>query len=405
MNKSHILFAIGDAEWKYTRGKIRHVVERVAGEGRWHVSIASHSAEICQAFATSQVRTCFLPGQRLPLMPEQTIAMTDLMIRLTRDVEFPGSRLQVWKVMAMDDYLASIDVFAYPPLPHRPDVVVCPLMGVDNNTADAAHFYSNMLLEARKANAPILGLEVSPLGNRQTLGASLADYYGVKSELSRSFLLTQALAQPEQAFVLAAEERYLLSTREDQYLTEFFARESRLRARLGIGDDEVVIFIPHSVAFIFEIRQILAALQTLNFPCAVVLRVDPNLARQGLKERAIVVKAYRDELNRLPHVTIDDEDGWLWSLLLADVVIAPAWSVFTEIAASYGKLTAICHGWGERGWVGENVFVEPQPQRAMPTLLTWIERRILQRKRLTNIIQAIVKKSVLETHEDTLHAA
>lgn len=311
MDKPHVLFAIGDADWKYTRGKIRHLVERVASENQWQVSVASHTEEICQACAGEHVQTLCLPGQRRPLSPHQTIAMTDLMIRLTHDVTLPHSRLALWKTMAVDDYLGSLDVFTYPPLSLKPDVVVYPLMGVDNNTADASHFYTAILLEARKARVPVLGLEVSPLGNRQTLGASLADYYGVKSELSRSFVLAQELATGEQTFVLSAEEQYLLTCREDQYLNDFFAQERLVRARLGIPEDHVVIFIPHGVAFVFEIRQILARLRVIGFPCSIVLRVDPNLARQGLKERDIVLKAYRDELNDLPHVVIDNEGGWL----------------------------------------------------------------------------------------------
>lgn len=405
MKTPHILFAIGDADWQYTRGKIAHLVERVASKNQWQISVASHSEEICQACTTDKVQTYHLPGQRLPLSPEQTISMTDLMIRLTNDVILPESQLPVWKVMAMDDYLASLDVFTYPPLPIKPNVVVCPLMGVDNNTVEAAHFYSTVLLEARKAQAPILGLEVSPFGNRQTFGASLADYYGVKSDSSRSFVLAQELAHSEQTFVLPAEERYLLTCREDHYLNDFFTKEHSLRAQLGIPEDHVVIFIPHNVAFVFEIRQILAHLRAVSFPCSVILCVDPKLARQGLKEKEIALKAYRDELHALPHVIIDDGGGWLWTILLADVVVAPAWSVFTELASSYGKLTVISHAWGERGWLEDNLFVEPSAERAIPAVLAWVERRVLKRRRISNILQAIVNTSSSPTQEDTRHAA
>ena len=405
MDTLQVLFAIGDADWKYTRGKIRHLVERVATQRQWQVSVASHSEEICQAFTAEHIRTICLPGRRMPLSPEQTILMTDLMIRLTRDVMLPHSRLPLWKVMAMDDYLGSLDVFTHPSLPVKPDVVVYPLMGVDNNTADASHFYTTVLLEAHKAQVPILGLEVSPLGNRQTLGASLADYYGVKNEFSRSFVLAQELATGEQTFMLSAEEQYLLTCREDHYLSEFFEQEGMVRARLGIPEDHVVIFIPHSVAFVFEIRQILTNLRKVGFPCSVVLRVDPNLARQGLKEKDIVLKAYRDELNDLPHVIIDDEGGWLWTLLLADVIVAPAWSVFTEIASSYGKLTVISHAWGERGWVGDNLFVEPYPERAISSVLAWVERRVLRRKRISNILTAILSESLTPIAEEAAYVA
>jgi hypothetical protein len=405
MDKPHVLFAIGDADWHYTRGKIRHLVERVASRNLWQVSVASHSEEICQAFTTDWVQTLHLPGKRLPLSLDNIISMTDLMIRFTRDVVLPESQLPIWKVIAMDDYLASLDVITYSALPVKPDIVVYPLMGVDNNTIEASHFYSTILLEARKAQAPILGLEVSLFGNRQTLGASLADYYALKNENSRSFALSQEITQRDKVFILSDEERYLLTTREDKYLTDFFAKENTVRERLTIPEDHVVIFIPHSVAFIYETRRILANLRSVKVPCSIILCVDPNLARHGLKEREIVQKAYHEELSALPHVIIDDAGAWLWSILLADVVIAPAWSVFTEVATSYGKLTVINHTWGERGWVGDNLFVEPYPERAILTILAWIEKRILQKRRISTILQSILDHSRTPIQEETRHAA
>lgn len=405
MKKAHVLFAIGDADWKYTRGKLRYLVERIAATGQWQVTVASHAEDICQAFAAEEVRAVYLPGQRLPLSPEQTVAMTDLMIRLTGDVMLPDSRLPFWKVIAMDDYLGSLDVFTYPPLAVRPDVVVYPLMGVDNNTAAAAHFYTNVLLEANKAQVPIVGLEVSPLGNRQTLGASLADYYAVKSEFSRSVVLAQEFAAAERTFIVPADEHYLLTTREDHYLSDFFEQEVGIRKRFGIPEGHVTVFIPHNVAFVFEIRRILASLRALPFPFSVILRVDPTLARQGLKEKDIAAKAYRDELSALPHAIIDDEGGWMWSLLLADVVIAPAWSVFTEIASSYDKLIVICHGWGDRGWLGDHFFVEPRPERAIHSVRGWVERRVLSRKSMTSILTTIVAGSHMPIVGEALHVA
>ena len=48
-SKPKVLFAIGDADWKYTRGKFLRLVERVAAEDDFEVTVASHDAEICAA--------------------------------------------------------------------------------------------------------------------------------------------------------------------------------------------------------------------------------------------------------------------------------------------------------------------------------------------------------------------
>jgi hypothetical protein len=125
-------------------------------------------------------------------------------------------------------------------------------------------------------------------------------------------------------------------------------------------------------------------------PFSVILRTDPNTARQGLKEIEIAEKVYRDEINALPNVIVDDQGGWLWSLLLSDIVLAPAHSVFTELATTYGKFTVICQGWGENAWVTENLFIEPRPEQALAAVRGWIEKRILSRTNLARIIAKLL---------------
>jgi hypothetical protein len=155
-----------------------------------------------------------------------------------------------------------------------------------------------------------------------------------------------------------------------------------------------VILIPHHVAFIHEIRQLLLGLKALPFPFTVMLRADPNIARQGLKEREIAAKVYRDEIAELPQVIVDDQGGWLWPLLLSDVVLAPAHSVFTELSASYGKFTAVCQGWGDSAWVGDHLFVEPRPAQAIQALRSWVEQKVLTRRCLSEVLTGALMRNV-----------
>ncbi|MBI4522635.1 MAG: hypothetical protein HY695_02350 [Deltaproteobacteria bacterium] len=404
-SKPRVLFAVGDAEWRYTRGKLRYLIETFADRGRFEVGVASHAHDICAAFEGGKVQIQYLPGRPTALNPGQTVAMTDLMIRFTRDIMLPDSRLPLWKTLAMDDYLGSLDVVSHPPLQGRPDLLICPIMGVDNNTAATSHFYGTMILHAAKAAIPILGLEVSPLGNKQTLGASLADYYAVKGEFSHSFAVKEGLAPAANIFILPSQEVYLLTCREDTHWNDYMAQERLLRERLKLPPGRPVIFIPHNVAFIYEIRQILRTLKVLPGAFSVILRVDPNIARQGLKEREIAAKAYRDEIAALPDLVIEEEGGWLWSLLLSDVIIAPASSVFTELSSFYGKLTVISQNWGESCWAGENLLFEPQPERAMQPIRAWLERRFRLKKDLNEIASAILGMDNKIETEESAHGA
>ena len=52
----------------------------------------------------------------------------------------------------------------------------------------------------------------------------------------------------------------------------------------------------------------------------------------------------------------------------------PVHSVFTELAATYGKFTVICQGWGENAWITENLFIEARPVQAVSAVRGWIER-------------------------------
>jgi hypothetical protein len=394
MKKPRVLFAIGDIDWKYTRGKLRHLVKRVADEGFSEVAVVSHDKEVCQAF-DGEIETVHLPGEFPSPLPKHAVTMSELMIRYTREVVFPNSRFPFWKTMAMDDYVGCFTPGTHPSLPFRPDAIVYPLMGIDNNTVEACHFYAAIAREARSLNVPVLGLEVACLGNRQTLGASLADYYGVKTEFSRSFVESRGLAPAENAFVLPPLEAYLLTCRVDPFVDEYFPVEKNLRNVLQLSPRCITILIPHNIAFVYETRRILASLSALRFPVAVILAVTPDVARHSRKEREIAELVYRDELNRLPHVCIFEERGWRELLMFSDIVISPNFSVHSELAPQYGKLTIVSQAMGERAWIGENFYAEPEPERINQLVETWIERSLLQRKSVAAMIETI-----FDRHED-----
>ncbi|HEX9443244.1 MAG TPA: hypothetical protein VGA73_03950 [Candidatus Binatia bacterium] len=387
MKKPVVLFAVGEVEWRYTQEKFRSLVERARAGGRWEVCVASHTQEICDAFKPLGIKTFCFPGKSLPYVPEQAIAMTDLMIRLTQDIHFPGSRFPLWKAIAMDDYQGCLDLWEPPGrLPVRPDLLVYPLIGIDNSTTASSYFYTVMLAEAKKAGAPVLGVEVSPLTNRQTFAATLADYYAVKTDYSRSFLIDRGVAAADRIFVLPPEENYLLTCRSDPVLDEFFKQEASARERIRAPEGPIVIFIPHNVAFVFEIREILKSLKRLRHPAAIFLNVTGSVTRHSLNEREIAEKCYRDEIRALPNLVVNQEEGWLWTMFLSDVVWGPVCSVYSEMASFYGKLSIVTQTFGEKKWLGENLFLEPDPDQAVRMIESWVEQRRSHQRRLGSIV-------------------
>jgi hypothetical protein len=88
------------------------------------------------------------------------------------------------------------------------DAVIVPLMAVDNNTKGSCGLYTWLISEARRKNIPVVGFEVSPLGNKNTLSQLPADHYAVKSQWSKDFLLRQKVPRPQQVSVLRWEESF-----------------------------------------------------------------------------------------------------------------------------------------------------------------------------------------------------
>ena len=143
------------------------------------------------------------------------------MIRETAHVHIPGSQLPLWKVLAMDDFLCSLQLFgAQPSIPLAADAIIVPLMGIDNNTRASCGLYTWLVSQGRRKGIPVIGLEISPLGNKKkrvgaTLGRELFSWPGA-----------------------------------DDFTEAFLEMESKARTMLNIPEDRFIIVIPHHVAFL-----------------------------------------------------------------------------------------------------------------------------------------------------------
>jgi len=385
-----VLFGIGDADYGYTEGKILRLAARIKARSEWNVRVVTHDKETFEEAKKLPLDVQFVSIESPGITVEERLLATDEMIRETANIDIPGSTLPLWKVLAMDDFLSSLQLFGARPTDSlEGDAVVAPLMAVDNNTKAACGLYTWMVSEARRMKIPVVGLEVSPLGNKYTLSHLPADHYAVKTEWSREFLVREGLARPEQVSVLRWEEIYCLWPGQDEYTDAYMERETKMREMLKISQDEFVVLIPHHVAFLWEARKIIDALAQVEIPLTVVIRVDPRTMRRQYPEREIVLQAYGKEIRRLRRVVIDERVGVGLLLQLADVVVAPFVGTTTERASLFRKPTIICQAMGQEGPRGEFLYWEPRPEKIPQLLHSWQEKGWLTRTRLAQIIAAL----------------
>ena len=392
--KPRFLFVIGDADNRYTEGKVWRLAQRLKEQTGANVVALSHDRESLGEAKKLHLETQLIPIESPGVSVEERLRATDEMIRETADINIPGSRLPLWKVTAMDDFLGSLLLFgAQPTDPLDADAVVVPLMCIDNNTKASCGLYTWAVAEARRKGIPIVGLEISPLGNKNTLSQLPMDHYAVKSAWAKDFLVRQKLARAEQVSVLRWEESYHTWSGKDDFTDAFLDLEKTARGMIDIPQDRFLILIPHHVAFFWEVRNILAALAQLDFPFSVVIRVEAKTMRRQYPERELVMEAYGKELRALPHVLIDERVGVGLLLQLADLVITPFAGTATERAALCRKPTIICQALGEEGGQGEHLYWEPRPEKIPAIIQSWKQSGLVGRPRLAQLVQRLINQT------------
>ena len=393
--KKRVVFAVGDADYGYTEGKILRLAQRFKEHTGWNVVTMTHDSETLDGAKKLMLDARRVGVESPGVTVEDRLRSTDEMIRETADIAIPGSDLLLWKVLAMDDFLSSLQLFGAISTSSlkAADAVIVPLMAVDNNTRATCGLYTWIVSEARRKGIPVIGLEVSPLGNKNTLSHLPADHYAVKSHWSKEFLVREKLADPNQVSVLRWEESYFLWPGRDEYTEAYLERDGKAREMLNIPWDEFVVLLPHHVAFLWEARKILEALAYVGFPTHVVVRVDPRTTRRHFPEREIVLQSYGKEIRALHHVVIDERIGVGLLLQLADLVITPFAGTTTERASLCRKPTIVCQAMGQEGWRGEMLYWEPRPEKIPDLIRSWRAKGWLPKARMAQIVETLLQEA------------
>jgi len=149
-HRPRVLFAIGDADLAYTEGKIWRLAKRLKEQTGWNVVGASHDREALELARKLMLDVEYIPIESPGVTVEERLRATDEMIRETADIYIPGSQLPLWKVLAMDDFLCSLQLFgAQPSYPLEADAIIVPMMAIDNNTRASCGLYTWLIAEAR----------------------------------------------------------------------------------------------------------------------------------------------------------------------------------------------------------------------------------------------------------------
>ena len=197
-----LLFAVGDADLGYSESKILQLANRLKIRNEWQVQIVTNEREVELEAKKLGLATQLIKIESPGVRVVDRFRATDQKIRETAAIDIPGSSLPLWKVLAMDDFLGSMQLFgAQPHDAIDADLLVVPLMAVDNNTRGSCGLYTWLVGEAKRKGIPTVGLEVSPLGNKHPFSHLPADHFAVKSEWSRNFLIREGLAKAEQVSI------------------------------------------------------------------------------------------------------------------------------------------------------------------------------------------------------------
>ena len=321
---------------------------------------------------------------------------TDELIKQTGTLTVGEYDLPLWKLLALDDFVGSqILLGAKLPSTIEGDFVIVPMMCVDNNSKEASAIYTWLITEARKKGIPTCGVEVSPIGNKNTMSQLPCDYYLVKTPWEKRFMVSEGLARADQVFVLRWEEVYLLQHEGIAYPEAFMVKEEEMRGLLGgIPSDQVVILIPHHVAFSYESQKLIGAIPEMGFDpekLTVVIRVEPRTTRRQYSEKELVTKAYGKELSRLKRVVIDERIGTGLLLQLADLVLATNGNIVTEFSNFAQTPTLIYQSMHRSSCQGEFI-VWVSDAEAIPAVVNgWREDFALNRVSAAQAINSMIE--------------
>lgn len=382
-SKPTVLFAIGEPEDNYTDHKIWYLAKRVAAQlPDYNVVGVTPDEAIAMVGRTNGVNVWLVDLHSNVLDDDQRLLATDDLIRATNDIVVPGTHLSIAKILALDDFSGSFSLIgAEPKEPLQAACVVIPMVGVDNNTKDACGLYGWLAAAAAAQGIPVVSLEVSPLGNKHRFSQLPGEARALKS---------QAIMRGD---VLPREEQYLLRSSQDPFINAYLEHEKEMREMLQVSPSEFVIFIPHHVTFLWDIRRIIEELAGWQNNMCVIVRTDPQTFRRGMSEGQMALRSYEEALKGVGHGVIDERVGVGLLLQLADVVIAPFASTITEQSWLHNIPTIICQPGGMDKAVSDLFIWESRPEQVPFHLSMWRDWGVFQRTQLATIIGRVIHES------------
>ncbi|MBF0472747.1 MAG: hypothetical protein HQK93_03305 [Nitrospirae bacterium] len=264
-------------------------------------------------------------------------------IQRTIDIKIPNTNLPFWKVTAFDDFRGHIVPHSYRTPNMKYDLILVPLPSFEDPMPDIDDiFYTHLFSEAKSRGVKIVFFQLFPVHTAPMLFLRFGDYYILRSEFERDFLIKKGLELSKIRLLTHPIDRYLTSLIADPYMDMVLDRVSEERDTLNISLINHAKYRP-------QIREVLSLLNsmkvklTLNF-------IKRNYTVRNLSETEIVKEIIDQELTNKKTININltDTTTMAKSVMTADIIISPFFLNALNLAVTYDK-TAIIHNRGFKG--------------------------------------------------------
>ena len=218
------------------------------------------------------------------------------------DVRLPSCGIPFWKVSLLDDLAGSLeDYFNEIPSDIADySAILLPLMSVSRPSHFGSYYSFQLVAVANECRIPAVALEIQTADKRYYYHNLFYDYFLVKNESTKEFLLRVLRYPEDRVFLLKKRYKSILTDSDFTFAANLKFLFDDLSGISGLMEKGVIITIIHRLSERAAFRFLLRALSHLEFNFIPLVVVHPDVSVISLSERQVVEKAYVDVISELP---------------------------------------------------------------------------------------------------------
>ncbi len=250
------------------------------------------------------------------------------------DITFPDG-LPVWRTLILDDLNSG---HVYPITPQIPDdpnlkFIIMQLPVPLGSLENEERMFFACIHWAQLRKIPVIGYELLPFDTKWNLAQSLVDGVITTKEKSYDYLTSPQASLKRKVWLAPRYERELFSVTATQLWKTGLGMPYHFHSVHNLKSDTISIFIPHNVALIHGLKQIVKKLGTINQKMHLMFSVGKDQVRGTHTHQQIVEILGRNELPKFVSHSFHDVNN-MWEIVVADCLISCASSHFTEVASN-----------------------------------------------------------------------